>query len=311
MQKRIVLLAVACEHFTQLMHKRLKYDLPDTVTTRSCEACMDSLSRQNLTPAGVAAAATMNLVTHFSWVHRRLPGMVVRDEPDLVWVDSGLPCDTFNTVCRARLTGETARQRVGAVMDYFAGVNRPFSWWVSPGDEPAQLGDLLLAAGLVGAETELAMVADLDKLRAGDVFPAGLEIRRVRTEAQLEEFARIVAANWAPPDGDVLRFYARAAPALLVADAPLWFYVGYLGNIPVATSELTVGGGLAGLYNICTLSEYRRRGLGTAMTLQPLVEAQAQGYRTAILQASEAGARIYARVGFEAFGHITEYKPAR
>jgi len=43
---------------------------------------------------------------------------------------------------------------------------------------------------------------------------------------------------------------------------------------------------MAGLNNISTLEAYRRRGFGTAMTLQPFLDARAQRYRTAILQAA-------------------------
>jgi ribosomal protein S18 acetylase RimI-like enzyme len=154
------------------------------------------------------------------------------------------------------------------------------------------------------------MAIDLAALQAGDPTPGGLQIRRVRTEAQLRDFAQIIAAGWTPPDPEALRFYERTAPALLSDDAALWLYVGYLGQVPVATAELTVGGGVAGLYNIVTLSDYRRRGIGTALTLQPLHDARAQGYRTAILQAAAAGVGLYTRLGFASFGQITEYKPA-
>jgi len=78
---------------------------------------------------------------------------------------------------------------------------------------------------------------------------------------------------------------------------------------PVATGEATVHDGVAGLYNICTLPDFRHRGYGTAMTLQPLRYAHAAHCHTAILQATEQGARIYKRLGFETFGIITEYKP--
>jgi predicted acetyltransferase len=57
--------------------------------------------------------------------------------------------------------------------------------------------------------------------------------------------------------------------------------------------------------------DYRRRGFGAALSLQPLLDARQQGYRTAILQASDEGARVYKRLGFEPFGQIREYKPAK
>ena len=264
---------------------------------------------KDLRGADLAAAADANLVAHVSWVQQRTPGMRVVDGPDLVLVDSGLACDTFNVVCRARLEQGTALERVRKAVAYFRGVGRPFSWWLGPADRPPDLGVLLLAAGLEPAETEVAMAADLAALRVAELSPGGLQIRRVGTGGQLQNFARIIGANQSPPDPEVMRFYELAAPALLSGDSALWLYVGYLEEVPVATAELTLGGGVVGLYNISTLAAYRRRGFGTALTLQPLLDARAQGYRPAILQASADGVDIYTRLGFEPFGQITEYKP--
>ena len=272
---------------------------------------MKIVSLKDVSAGDLAAAAVDNLATHASWVQRRTAGMQVVDDHELLLVDSSVPCDTFNLVCRTRLDQENASTRIRTVVDYFAGVDRPFSWWLNPGDQPLDLAERLLAAGLRRAETEVAMVADLDTLRAGELSPEGLQIRRVETAAQLRDFAELMAGNWNPPDPNVLRFYELAASTLLAGDAPLWLYVGYSGGVPVATAELTVGGGVVGLYNISTRAAYRRRGFGTAVTVRPLLDARAQGYRTAILQAQGSdGIRVYQRLGFEPFGVITEYKPA-
>lgn len=264
---------------------------------------------KDLRGANLAVAADANLVAHISWVQQRTPGMRVVDEPGLVLVDSGLLSDTFNVVCRARLEPEIALERVREVVAYFHSVGRPFSWWLGPADRPPELGEFLVAADLEPAETEVAMAADLATLRLGELSPGGLQIRRVSTGDQLQDFARIMGATQTSPDSEVLRFYELAEPALLSGDSALRLYVGYLEEVPVATAELTLGGGVAGLYNISTLAACRRRGFGTALTLWPLLEARAQGYRTAILQASPAGVSIYARVGFQPLGQITEYKP--
>lgn len=260
-------------------------------------------------PQGLAAAADANLALHASWIQQRTPGMHASVADELVLSDCGLACDTFSLVCRARLTARTAASRVRAVVDYFADRRRPFAWWHGPCDQPGDLSAYLKDAGLQPAETELAMAANLRHLRAEAATAPGLAIRRVRTPEALRDFAAVMSANWSPPDNWVLRYFELAAPLLLDDTAPLWQYVGYLGAAPVAISQLTFGGGVVGLYSVCTLEAFRRRGFGLAMTVHPLLEARAAGSRTAILQASAAGAGIYKRVGFEAFGEITEYKP--
>jgi ribosomal protein S18 acetylase RimI-like enzyme len=264
---------------------------------------MSNLILDGTSAAELAEAADANFVVHASWAHRRTPGMRVSDELGVVLTDSGLACDTFNIACRARLTAGQASQRVQAALAFFRQLERPFSWWVGPRDQPSNLGALLVAAGLLRAETELAMAADLAAMQTYAPALAGLEVRRVRTVAELQDFAQVIAG---PPER---RFYALAASALLASDSPQWFYVGYLGGRPVATAELTVGGGVVGLYNISTLEAYRRQGIGTTLTLQPLLDARDGGFRTGVLQAAAAGVGVYERVGFKRFGDITEYKP--
>src|SRR5262249_51523314 len=108
----------------------------------------------------------------------------------------------------------------------------------------------------------------------------------------------------------VLRFYEAAAPVLRSAASPLWLYVGYQGDRPVAAAELTVGGGVVGLYGISTLARDRRRGYGSAITLRPLLDARTAGYRAAVLQAAPDVIGVYARLGFVATGRYVEYKPS-
>lgn len=257
----------------------------------------------------LAAAADVNFVTHAGWVQRHLADMTVTERRGLTVIDSGLPCDTFNFVSAARLTTVETRTRAREVLSYFGGVQRPFSWWVGPADLPLDLGTILLEIGLTRAETEIAMAADLTALPQDTSRPHGLHIERVRTQAALADFALINAANWSPPDPIVLRFYQRAEAVLLASDCPLWLYVGYLDDVPVATAELAVGGGVVGLYNISTRETHRRRGFGSRLTLQPLLDARVLGYHTAVLQAATEGVGIYQRLGFRRFGDITEYKP--
>lgn len=259
--------------------------------------------------AELARLATANFARHAGWVHERSPGMTARTGGGLYLADSGTGCDTFNIVLGARLASAGAPAAVREAIAQFG--DRQFSWWVAPGDEPANLGALLTAAGLAPSESELAMALSLDGLAAGPARPGGLKILRATTTAGLADFARINAANWSPPDAHVIEFYGRAQPLLLSPGSPFRFFVGYdESGTAVAASEATLDGDVVGLYNICTLASHRRRGYGGALTLAPLLDAREAGCRIAVLQAAPEGVSVYRRLGFREFGTITEYKPA-
>ncbi len=168
----------------------------------------------------LAAAADANLATHFTWVQQQTAGMRVRRSESLVLTDSGLPCDTFNAVCHARLERDSAAAAIRDALDWFAERSHPFSWWVGPGDQPGDLGERLEKAGLEPTESELAMVLELEAPPGIDLAPNGLSIRRVSSAEELGEYARINAANWTPPDELVVEFYARGAPVLLHRRVP-------------------------------------------------------------------------------------------
>jgi ribosomal protein S18 acetylase RimI-like enzyme len=257
----------------------------------------------------VPERADENFVVHATWAAARTEGMTSRVAPYLVIADSGLPCDTFNFICRARLDPGSASDIAASAVAYFEERRRPFSWWLSPADQPRDLGRILDSAGLQRAETELAMLLPLVELPADLPAVPGLEVRRVIESGELQTFAELSAANWTPPDSSVISFYRRAASALLRPESPQWLYVGYVEGVPVATAEATVAEGTAGLYNISTRPSHRGRGIGSMMTWRPLLDARERGCDLGVLQAAPEGVSIYRRLGFRPFGEITEFKP--
>lgn len=249
-------------------------------------------------------------VLHAAWAPARTAGMRVLADDALVLVDSGLACDTFNHVCRARLDGSDAAARVRAAVAHFRDVGRPFSWWLRPADRPHDLGALLEAAGLAAVESELAMTCDDLATLADAAPPPGVTLVRARSAATLADFAAVNADHWSPPDADVGRFYARTGDVLLAADCPQRFHVAYVDGVPVATAEVTLAGTTAAVFNVATRTAWRRRGIGAAVTAHALRDARGAGARRAVLEASAEGAGVYARLGFRAAGTVTEYKPA-
>lgn len=259
--------------------------------------------------AQLAELADDNFVVHATYATGLRPGSRIAAAPDLVLVDSGLRCDTFNVAARARLQGSSAPARIDEAVAFFAAARHPFSWWLTPGYAPASLPVLLRQAGLPPVAAETAMGFDL----AGRKLPASppeLRIRRVRSASGLAAFAALTAANWTPPEAHVLLYYEKSQAAFLEPGSPQRLYLGFLEEEPVAAAELTLSAGVAGIYNVTTALAFRGYGIGTEMTAAVLRKAGAAGARLAVLQASDDGVRLYRRLGFSAYGEVTEHKPA-
>jgi predicted acetyltransferase len=67
---------------------------------------------------------------------------------------------------------------------------------------------------------------------------------------------------------------------------------------PVATSFLLVTGDVAGVHIVGTLPEYRRRGIGAAMTQRCVDDGWSYGCTVSALQSSSSGYPVYERLGY-------------
>lgn len=141
------------------------------------------------------------------------------------------------------------------------------------------------------------MAIALDSLKPVQHYSPDVQIKLVTTKDQLRLWNRTFVKGFELPpsvEGELFDLVSE-----LPLDWPHRNYIGYLHGEPIATSNVFLGAGVAGIQYVSTIEAARRKGIGAAMTIAPLHDAAKLGYKTGILQSSEMGQTVYERIGFQ------------
>lgn len=236
----------------------------------------------------------------------RQAGGEVHDEPALTWVSAGAHIPFYSGVVRTRLAAEDADRVIASVVSRFRERGWLLAWWVMPASRPADLAQRLTECGFTERWQDLGMAADLRVLPDAVPLPAGVAVERVRTRDGLEDWLRAFGAGFRLRD-EVLAEYSKLPLGVPPAESAFHYYLARARGAPVATALWFPAPDAAVIDEIATVPAMRNQGIGTAVTHAALRDAQLAGYRTAVLVASEAGASVYRRLGFEAHGRRRIY----
>jgi ribosomal protein S18 acetylase RimI-like enzyme len=79
------------------------------------------------------------------------------------------------------------------------------------------------------------------------------------------------------------------------------FFVGYVDGKPVGTSFLFSLMKIGGIFSVGMLTEYRKRGIGTILTVHAVLESIKEGNSLHTLQTAKGGnaEKLYKKIGFE------------
>ncbi|RPI24255.1 MAG: GNAT family N-acetyltransferase [Chloroflexota bacterium] len=265
------------------------------------------MAKLDLSSSEIPGRIQQNLIAYMR-LFAGLPGMVMEDsahpDEETFWFVSNKPAPG-NSILRARWRKEGVEDRIDAL---FAEIGRnidEIDWMVYPGDQPADLGRRLEARGMQGGPGGNWLWTGLASLVPAPTTPDGFHIERVIDDRMMAEWVRVSEAGF---EGELGCFYDAYARHGYGPGAFSLHYTGYLGDIPVTSGTLLDAGGTAAIYDVSTPREYRRQGLGGAITHALMAEIQRRGYGETWIWSSDIARSVYQKLGFvEADFGVREY----
>ena len=233
-------------------------------------------------------AAEQNYFAAWRLMTGRMEGGVVHETEDVLYTSIPHPVAFFNSAFVKPPADPLAC--VNEVRAYFAASGNPFTlrFRDAPGLDAA--GE---AAGLATTALNPVMNVAVD-----DVTPPATAVERADATSWADYVSVLCRGFDMPVDFGMLIF----GQPILDSDDFVAFTARVDGEV-AATAALVVSDGVAGVYNVATPEQWRRRGLGEAATRAAVAEGKARGCSIATLQSSDMGYPIYERMGFRTVVH--------
>jgi GNAT superfamily N-acetyltransferase len=261
---------------------------------------------EDLSAPALVTAIEANLFALFP-LFDQWPQAEVHDDAEMLWSITNVAFPLFNSVLRANLALERVDVAIEAALSRCRSRKVPLLWWTGPATKPADLATRLAANGFQ-SEYSPGMAVELRSLAVAPSTSPGLVIEQVKDIATAEEWCRVLGLGFEMPTFVGQAFLDLLGSLAFDPESPFRHYIGRLNGEAVAASSLFLGAGVAGIYNVVTLPDARRKGIGTAMTVCPLLKARALGYRVGILHSSEMAVSVYRRLGFQEHCRIGQHE---
>lgn len=215
-----------------------------------------------------------------------------------------------NFVLYSRLTDENADVSIQAQIDYYRRYGLSFEWKVFDHDKPPDLRTRLLGHGFKARERDAIMVLDIHEASPTLLHPVEVDVRRLIEPEQVKVMIELLETVWETDFsglGELLREDLWKRPSYSS------IYMAYVDDQPACAGwvQFSENSQFASLWGGTTLSQFRERGLYTAVMAIRVQEAIRRGYSFLTIDASKMSRPIAEKYGFQllTYAHACMWHP--
>lgn len=225
-----------------------------------------------------------------------------------IWsMKTGIESADLNWVWNEKPLEASDRKAIQYIKKDFFQSRLPFWWWIYPGTASALTLEMLRAEGFSFVTEVPSLLSDLKRLSDEEANAGAVSLVQVQTRKELHWWEDISFSgfDFSPETREPYHQFVQSFD--LSPAAAQKFFLASVDGKPVATSLVFFNGHAAGFYFVTTLSEYRKRGIGLALTRKMMQFAKKAGLSFASLQSSPEGFHMYQQAGFKEICRIAVY----
>lgn len=224
-----------------------------------------------------------------------------------IWaMNTGIDSADLNMVWNEKPLTAGDSKTIQNIKKNFRKIELPFWWWVFPGAQPQNTGQMLNEEGFSFVAGIPSLLADLNSL-TDDRYHTSLQIRQINNYKELFLWEEVSFAGFDFPPETRQQYHRFVATFNLTPRSPQKFFLACWNGKPVATSLLFLHENTGGIYFVSTLAQFRKKGIGLALTLATMRYAKLAGTRFVTLQSSPDGLRVYQQAGFKEYCLVDVY----
>ena len=249
----------------------------------------------------IVEALLANLYDQLPTMYLHMPGVQVIQEPDWLGMLSDHPDVYSNGLYEARFSDtDNISEKVRKVLTaYLTKGHLPMAWYLTPTSQPENLSKTLESEGFKYDGKATGMFLNLNEFNRTANHNSRLTISQVSNSEQLNQWLIPVKEGSDYSDSVTQAFFELFRKKGFEQNIPWKLFLGTVDGKPVSASRLYCTDGIAGIYDVATISSARGKGYGTEITVAPLATAKTLGYKTATLIATPLGYNIYRRLRFQ------------
>ena len=213
-------------------------------------------------------------------------------EATFLWSDKIIDSD-WNFASKINVSEKNLENFVEQVIEFYKSKNRNPAIYTTPFTNPKNISNLIEKFGFKLEFTDLWMFYEKDQPKIK--IPNNFTIKEVKTEEEMELFVKIFYKAYSGETeeetyGELPKEYSETLFDSFKNEQinkKIIHYLGFLGDVAISIATLIYSKDYAGIYNVGTIPNERKKGIGSALTLNCVNEAFNNNVKHIFLQTEE------------------------